>query len=130
MIKLSIFSVQMLFSNISLLLDYTLQYVLSNFTCIFYTLDTLNIKYLFFSGYYDLLVDISEGFGIWIVLLVLTSSSLTLTVLIQQFNMPTTLGTTKSLYTSYSKNAQTNSTRLLSYKNFLRFIPQIKITKL
>lgn len=120
----------MLFSNISLLLDYTLQYVLTNFTCVFYTLDTLNIKYLFFSGYYDLLVDISEGFGIWIVLLVLTSSSLTLTILVQQFNMPTTLGTTKSLYTLYSKNTQTNSTRLLSYKNFLRFIPQIKITRL
>jgi len=54
----------MLFSNIFVLLDYTIQYFVNNFTCIFYTLDTLNTKYLFFTGYYDLLVDISEGFGI------------------------------------------------------------------
>jgi len=54
----------MLFSDVSLLLDYTLQYSLSNFSCLFYGLDTLSMKYLFFAGYYDLLVDISEGFGI------------------------------------------------------------------
>ena len=112
----------MLFFDVSLLLDYTLQYSLSNFSCLFYGLDTLSMKYLFFAGYYDLLVDISEGFGIWIALLVLTTSSLTLTVSIQQTNAPTILG----LKSITANTLKTNSATLLAYRNFLRYIPQNK----
>tara|TARA_B110000977_G_scaffold92018_1_gene121998 strand:- start:479 stop:721 length:243 start_codon:yes stop_codon:yes gene_type:complete len=80
------------------------------------------MKYLFFAGYYDLLVDISEGFGIWIVLLILTTSSLTLTISIQQINAPTILG----LKNISAGTLTTNAATLLAYRNFLRYIPQNK----
>ena len=112
----------MLFSNLSLLLDYTANYPLCNANSLSYGLDALNTVYLLLSGYYDLLVDISEGFGIWISLSVLTISSLTLTVSIQQINAPTILGI-KNISPNTLKST---SSTLVAYKNFLRYLPQNK----
>ena len=73
----------MLLYNIYLTLLYVLLYLQENFTCLLYGLDILLTKYLFLISYYDLLVDISEGFGVWIALLILILASLTLLITIQ-----------------------------------------------
>lgn len=87
----------------ALLVNHTYSYPFGFLTAAAYGLDITTMKNLFTAGYCDLLVDISEGFGIWITLLVLTTSSMSLTVNIQQFNASAILGV-KNLSTDSVKS--------------------------
>lgn len=104
----------MLSFDFLLLLDWTTKYFLDNLTCLFYGLDVLSNKYLLFAGYYDLLVDISESFGIWVSLLVLITSTLTLTVFVQQSNSYAVL--------KIKNVTKSNSSMIVTYKNFLKYV--------
>ena len=104
----------MLSFDFLLLLDWTNQYFLDNSLCLFYGLDVLNNKYLIFSGYYDLLSDISESFGVWIALLVLTTSALTLSVFIQQSNNYAVL--------KIKNVVKSNSAMFVTYRSFLKYV--------
>lgn len=66
------------------LATHTFSYLNENLSCLFYGTDVLVTRYAFFASYHDLLADISEAFGVWVALLVLVVSSLTVLVSIQQ----------------------------------------------
>jgi hypothetical protein len=66
------------------LLQHTVNYLIENLSCMLYGADVLVTRCAFFTSYHDLLTDISEAFGVWVVILVLTVSSLTVLITIQQ----------------------------------------------
>ena len=41
-----------------------IKYLIDNLSCLSYAGDVVVSKYLIYTSYYDLLVDISEGFGV------------------------------------------------------------------
>lgn len=49
-------------------------YINDNLTCLFYYLELLFRTSLYLMSYNDLLVDISESFGVWVTVIVLLSS--------------------------------------------------------
>ena len=59
-------------------------YLNENLTCLFYGLDVLSTKYALFASYQDLLADVAEAFGIWVALMILVVSALTVLVVVQQ----------------------------------------------
>lgn len=87
---------------------------------VFYGFDTFHSKALFFASYYDLLVDISEGFGTWILVLVLITTSFTLSTSVQQINAPTIL----SIRRVTASTVQNKSSNIIAYKSFLKYLPQ------
>jgi hypothetical protein len=91
---------------------HTYNYFFENLTCLTYGLEILVYKYLINFTYYDLLVDISESFGIWIVLFILLTSSLLVSVLIHQY----------SSNTKNNLNNTTSESKTNEYKTFLKFI--------
>lgn len=114
-IKHSIFST--LHFNLT---THTFNYLNENLSCLFYGVDVLATRYAFFASYHDLLADISEAFGVWVALLVLVVSSLTVLVSIQQ---------TTSFSWESSKSANTevkSNTRLTIYKTFTKFTSKNK----
>ena len=66
------------------LTSHTISYLNENLSCLFYGVDVLATRYAFFASYHDLLADIAEAFGIWVALMVLVVSSLTVLIAIQQ----------------------------------------------
>lgn len=102
------------------LITHTLNYLNENLSCLFYGADVLATRYAFFASYHDLLADISEAFGVWVALLVLVVSSLTVLVTIQQ--------TTSFAWESsklISTGVKTN-TNLVSYMTFTKFTSKNK----
>jgi hypothetical protein len=99
----------------------TVQYITENLSCLTYAGDVIVNKYLIYTSYYDLLVDISEGFGVWVSIVVLTLALLALSVAIHKeesstTNLPQTKGTPK-------KSNLANSS---SYSSFTRFIASLR----
>lgn len=97
------------------LVAHTLNYLNENLSCLFYGADVLATRYAFFASYHDLLADISEAFGVWVALLVLVVSSLTVLVSIQQ---------TTSFTWESNKSANTgvkSNTNLTTYRTFTKF---------
>lgn len=112
----------MLFSYVSIAFYYLKAFVLNTVNSFLSYSDTSFIEYLYLFGYTDLLVDISEGFGIWIVILILFVWYTVLTSLIQQYNKP---------FISGSKSAfmiipQKSSTSTVQYQNFLKHLSKTK----
>ena len=68
----------------------TVQYITENLSCLTYAGDVIVNKYLIYTSYYDLLVDISEGFGVWVSIVVLTLALLALSVAIHKEESSTT----------------------------------------
>ena len=66
------------------LTSHTFSYLNENLSCLFYGLDLLATRYAFFASYHDLLADIAEAFGIYVALVVLVLSALTVLIAIQQ----------------------------------------------
>ena len=102
------------------LTTHTLSYLNENLSCLFYGADVLATRYAFFASYHDLLADISEAFGVWVALLVLVVSSLTVLVSIQQ---------TTSFSWESAKPATTgirSNTNLTTYQTFTKFISKGK----
>ena len=91
--------------------SHTLAYLTENLTCLSYGFEVLIHKYLINFVCYDLLVDVSESFGIWVVLFVLLTSSLLLSVVILS-------------YTAYNKAASVDvptPQKQLTFSTFLKF---------
>ena len=97
------------------LTSHTFSYLSENLSCLFYGFDVLATRYAFFASYHDLLADIAEAFGIWVALMVLVISSLTVLVAIQQ--------TTSFAWESskVNNNKTTSTANLTSYKSFTKF---------
>lgn len=97
-----------------------ISYLNDNLTCLFYGVDVLATRYAFFASYHDLLADIAEAFGIWVALLILVVSSLTVLVSIQQT-------TTFSWESNKSSTVEVNSNaKLMTYKTFTKFLTKNK----
>jgi hypothetical protein len=94
------------------ILNHTISYLTENLSCVFYGVDVLATRYAFFASYHDLLTDISEAFGVWVAILVLATSALTVLASIQQ-----TLTSTWESSTS-DKTQTTTSSLLVTYKTF------------
>jgi hypothetical protein len=100
--------------------SHTFNYLNENLSCLFYGVDVLATRYAFFASYHDLLADISEAFGVWVALLVLVVSSLTVLVSIQQT-------TSFSWESTKSNTTETNSSsNLTAYRTFTKFISKNK----
>lgn len=97
------------------LTTHTLSYLNENLSCLFYGADVLATRYAFFASYHDLLADIAEAFGVWVALLVLVVSSLTVLVSIQQ-TTSFSWESTKSALTGVKSNSN-----LTIYKTFTKF---------
>ena len=53
-----------MFSYFSVLVSHFFQYLVENLKSLMYGLEIITHKHLIHISYYDLLVDISEGFGV------------------------------------------------------------------
>jgi hypothetical protein len=100
----------------SLLTNVT-KYFSDNLSCLSYAGDVIVSKYLIYTSYYDLLVDISEGFGVWVSITVLVLALLSLLVVIHDTEVPATNTPLKKL--NPKKGGVANS---LSYSSFTKFI--------
>jgi hypothetical protein len=63
-INLFFAKIDFMFSYISLLVSHLFSYVSENLKALTYGLEVISHKHLIHISYYDLLVDISEGFGV------------------------------------------------------------------
>lgn len=106
-----------MFSYISLAITHLFNYLAENVKALMYGLEIITHKHLVHISYYDLLVDISEGFGVWMVILVLVTSSLLTLTLIHTMTSPT-LNSSKSSTMNYSKLSTSKS---ITYKLFTKF---------
>ena len=100
-----------MFSSFTATFSHTISYITENLSCLSYGFEVILNKYLINFACYDLLVDISESFGIWVVLFVLLTSSLLLSIVIHS-------------YTSYSKTSSAETTipqKQLTFSTFLKF---------
>merc|ERR1711990_339792 len=101
-----------MFNSCIVTFSHTWSYVFENLSCLMYGIETLLHKYLINFACYDLLVDISESFGIWIVLFILFNASLLLSVTIHSYG-----------YTPKTTNPVSSSLNTkLSLNSFIRFI--------
>lgn len=100
-----------MFNLFTTTLTHTLTYITENLSCLSYGIEVFIYKYLINFACYDLLVDISESFGVWTVLFVLLTSSLLVSVLAHQYN-----NTCKN-----TLNTSTNAAKPNTYKSFLKF---------
>jgi len=92
-------------------------YFAENLKALTYGLEIIAHKHLVHISYYDLLVDISEGFGVWMVILILvTSSLLTLTLIHAMTSTP--ISSSKVNNVNYSKLSTNKS---ITYKTFTKF---------
>jgi len=82
------------------------------------------IKSLYLLSYFDLLADISEVFGLWIILSILALSTITTMTTIQEITaIPRTLIDYNSSLTNYSKtNSLVNYKFFFNYNLFKKFI--------
>ena len=53
------------------------EYVLDTLSCLMYTVELISVNLSYILSYNDLLVDIAESFGVWVTVLVLLSSHIT-----------------------------------------------------
>jgi hypothetical protein len=106
-----------MFSYLSLLTTHLISYLSENIKSLIYGLEIISHKHLIHISYSDLLVDISEGFGVWMVILILVTSSLLTLTLIHSLTSPS-LNTSKMNYISYSKLSTNKS---ITYKTFTKF---------
>lgn len=73
-----------MFSSLTATLSHTFAYLTENLSCLSYGFEVLLHKYLINFACYDLLVDISESFGVWVVLFVLLASALLTSVVVHK----------------------------------------------
>lgn len=97
------------------LTSHTFSYLNENLSCLFYGFDVLATKYAFFASYHDLLADVAEAFGIWVALMILVVSALTVLIVVQQ----TTSFAWESSKSNSTKTVATSN--LVSYKSFTKF---------
>ena len=108
-----------MFSAFITTFSHTLNYIIENLSCLSYGFEIFLHKYLINFACYDLLVDIAESFGIWVVLFVLVAAALLVSVTIHQY--------TNVTKTAPSSTSQTS--KPYTYKSFLKFLTLSK-TKL
>ena len=108
-----------MFSSFTAMLSHTFAYLTENLTCLTYGFEILLHKYLINFACYDLLVDISESFGVWVTLFVLVASALLTSVVVHKHSQ-----VTKSANTSASEQAKPSD-----LKAFLKFstLPKTKL---
>ena len=105
-----------MFSYFSTLLSHFFQYLTENLKSLMYGLEVISHKHLIHISYYDLLVDISEGFGVWMVILILVTSSLLTLTLIHSMTSPS-LSMSKG---NSVNNAKLSTSKSITYKTFTR----------
>ena len=98
-----------------------IKYLADNLSCLSYAGDVVVSKYLIYTSYYDLLVDISEGFGVWVAITVLILALSSLSVMIHDTELPTT-----TLSSSKVGLKKSNVANLLTYSSFVRFMGSLK----
>ena len=106
-----------MFSYLSILVSHFFQYLIENLKTLMYGLEVISHKHLIHISYYDLLVDISEGFGVWMVILILVTSSLLTLTLIHSMTSPS-LSMSKGVSVD---NTKLSSSKSITYKSFSRF---------
>jgi hypothetical protein len=106
-----------MFSYFSALISHFFQYFIENLKTLIYGLEVISHKHLIHISYYDLLVDISEGFGVWMVILILVTSSLLTLTLIHSMTSPSG-STLKGTNVDHTKLSTSKS---ILYKTFSRF---------
>ena len=93
------------------MISHTPNYIFENLSCLSYGFEVLLHKYLINFSCYDLLVDISESFGIWVVIFVLVCASLNTSTAIHQHSKPSK---------EYTTNSFKNKTSV--YSSFVKFV--------
>ena len=106
-----------MFSYLPVLISHFFNYLIENLKALVYGLEVLSHKHLIHISYYDLLVDISEGFGVWMVILILVTSSLLTLTLIHSMTSPS-LSMSKG---TNVVNTKLSSSKSITYKTFSRF---------
>jgi len=100
-----------------MLLNYMLYATLNTYFTSLYTLVSSKYNYLITTSNCNLLIDMSESFGLWVLVTILFISSLALGISIQQVNAPRALSI-RRVRASQLKN---RSEAGVSYKHFLNF---------
>lgn len=99
------------FNSITTAFSHLLNYLIENLSCLSYGFEIIINKYLINFACYDLLVDISESFGVWVVVFVLLTSALLVSITIHH-------------HTSVNKGSESPKTKQaqpIIFKSFLRF---------
>ena len=100
-----------MFNALAIMISHTTNYIFENLSCLSYGFEVILHKYLINFSCYDLLVDISESFGIWVVIFVLVCASLNTSTAVHQHSKPS-----KEQAASSEKNQSS------VYASFLKFV--------
>ena len=100
-----------------MLLNYVLYATSNTYFTSLYALVSSKYNYLITTSSCNLLIDMSESFGLWVLITTLFISSLTLSISIQQVNAPKALSV-RRVRASQLKNS---SQGVISYKHFSNF---------